>query len=101
MLALIKFSQTRQNLSAITSMIQVAVDVLSAFALDPVPAQKSSSDILGETFTVENAELAGLSKEMFASLPPTLWQYLQFRERVASLPGNQGTCLPYSLQGVR
>jgi hypothetical protein len=101
MLALIKSSQTRQNSSAITSMIQGAVDMLSAFARDQVPAQTPSSNILGESSTVENVELAGLSKEMFASLPPTLQQYLQFRERVASLPGNQGTCLPYSLQGVR
>ena len=82
-------------------MIQGAVDVLSAFARDQVPAQTSSSNILGEPSTVEHVELAGLSKEMFASLPPTLRQYLQFCERVASLPGNQGTCLPCSLQGVR
>jgi hypothetical protein len=78
-------------------VIQGAVDMLGAFARDQVPAQTSSSNILGEPSTVENVELAGLSKEMFANLPPTLRQYLQFRERVVSLPGNQGTCLPYSL----
>jgi hypothetical protein len=82
-------------------MIQGAVDVLSAFARDQVLAQTSSSNILEEPSVVENVELAGLGKEMFASLPPILRQYLQFRERVASLSGNQGTCLPYSLQSVR
>ena len=81
-------------------MIQGAVDVLSAFALDPVPAQTSSHNTLGETSSVENVELAGLSKEMFASLPPALRQYLQFREQGASLPGSQRTFLPYSLQGI-
>lgn len=82
-------------------MIQGAVDMLGAFARDHVPAQTSSSNILEELSTAENVELAGLSKEVFASLPSTLRQYLQFRGRVASLPGNQGTCLLYSLQGVR
>ena len=100
MLALIKFSQTRQNSPAITSAIQGAVDMLSAFARDQVPAQTSPSNILEEPPTAENVELAGLSKEVFASLPSTLRQYLQFHGRVASLPGNQGTCLLYSLQGV-
>lgn len=82
-------------------MIQRAVDVLSTFARDQEPAQTSSSNILEEPSTVENLELASLRKEMFVSLPPTLRQYLQFRERVASLLGHQGTCLPYSLQGIR
>ena len=73
-------------------MVQGAVDMLSTFARDQVPAQTSSSNILGEPSTIESVELAGLSKEIFASLPPTLRQYLQFREWVVSFPGNQGTC---------
>jgi hypothetical protein len=90
MLALIEYSQARRNSSAIISMIQGAVDVLNLFARDQVPAQISSSNILGELSTVDNAELDGLSKEMFGILPPPLHQYLQFRERVRSLSGNQG-----------